>query len=706
MAKRAAAGVLDVVVPLGGAQAEVSSLIAQLRGSTREYRLLLVDDTMTELRQGALRKRLAASAGVDCVWLRASGRGIMAALAVAAAHGRGDIVLVDPRVRLADGWFDRLCRCAASDPRIGVVATWTTADSDAPGFLQRLGVGGMWHAPDVVEEALEAAAVPVYPDAGIAVGPCVYLRRAVLGAGAGSLAGIAAAAHAAGYRAALCDDVIAQRVPYAFDTGEVAPDDAAVGKALLALGERDPVAPLRTVLRSTIGMLERRDQPGVLHVAHPRGGGTERYIRTSMAATAHSHRHYVLRIHADRFTLEDARDDGFATYDWPRDAQATPAFLRDLCTWLRIDLLHVHSLVGGGEDLLRALREAEVDYLYTAHDMYVPCPGVYLIGSDGKYCNATTDPATCRACLAGMPGLADVDIVAWRERHASFMDGARRVIGPSTWAAHTVRTYFPHANVVALPHALPSLGEPTDEPLDAYELPADERRHIGFLGAIGPEKGARRIEAMAQRIRERGLPLRLVVVGFMDREVRFRASDDVLVIHGPYEGRDLGRLLDHYRVDLVAFPAVWPETFSYTLGEAWAAGRPALVPARGALGERVDATGAGWTLDPEASIDAWLDAMLAHAGEPGALERAERARRAAADRAAVDDPVVALYAELAVRDPSRVRPPYSHHGILAAACRAAGVQALPAAVARTENMAAPSTASGSSFMRWLRAWRG
>ena len=97
MAKRAS-DFVDVVVPLGGAEAEVSALIAQLRGSRRPYRLLLVDDTMTELRQGFLRKRLAASAGVECVWLRANGRGIVAALAAARDAGRADVVLVDPRV--------------------------------------------------------------------------------------------------------------------------------------------------------------------------------------------------------------------------------------------------------------------------------------------------------------------------------------------------------------------------------------------------------------------------------------------------------------------------------------------------------------------------------------------------------------------------------------------------------------------------------
>ena len=53
------------------------------------------------------------------------------------------------------------------------------------------------------------------------------------------------------------------------------------------------------------------------------------------------------------------------------------------------------------------------------------------------------------------------------------------------------------------------------------------------------------------------------------------------------------------------YPSAGPETFSYTLSEAWAAGRPVLVPPIGALAERVQATGAGWVM----TDDEWRDEM-------------------------------------------------------------------------------------------------
>ena len=603
--------------------------------------------------------------------------------------------------------------------------TWSTADRDAPGFMRRLAVSDTWWAQDVVEDALALVAVPVHPDAGIVAGPCVLLRHAVIQAAhargrLGSLAEISASAHAAGHRAVLADDVVAQRVPYAFTPGEPKSDDAEVGAALRALGVRDPIAPLRTVLGTTLAMLERRDRPGILHVAHARGGGTERYIRDAIAATREGYRHYALRIHADRWTLEDARDDGFAAYDWPREAPAADdGFLRDICTWLRIGLVHVHSLVGSGDDLLHALRTAGVAYAYTAHDMYAPCPSIYLIDGGGRYCEATTDLDACRACLAGMPALGDVDIAAWRARYAGFMAGARCVVAPSKWAAETIRAYYPQAPVRVLPHGPgPAADAPagvalaadapattTEDDLAILSIAHDDHRHVGVLGAVGPEKGARRIDAMAARIRERNLPLRLVVIGYTDRECRFQSEDRVLNVHGSYERADVERLCDAYRIAVMAFPSIWPETFSYTLGEAWAAGRAALVPARGALGERVAATGAGWTMDPAAGVDAWLDRIMALTAPDQAdvlHDASVRARAAATDAHVVDEPAIALYAELAQREDAMPLPAQARRAIHAAACRAQGVVPPPATVpAGATGADAPSAARPHALVRWL-----
>ena len=83
-------------------------------------------------------------------------------------------------------------------------------------------------------------------------------------------------------------------------------------------------------------------------------------------------------------------------------------------------------------------------------------------------------------------------------------------------------------------------------------------------------------------MRARGAPVRFVVIGYLDvQHDPWQSDDAVLTVHGRYETADLPDLLAHYRVALVLYPSAGPETFSYTLTEAWAAG-----PAGGGTADR------------------------------------------------------------------------------------------------------------------------
>jgi hypothetical protein len=136
-------------------------------------------------------------------------------------------------------------------------------------------------------------------------------------------------------------------------------------------------------------------------------------------------------------------------------------------------------------------------------------------------------------------------------------------------------------------------------------------------------------------MRELDLPVRIVVIGYLDVERGPWQSDDArLTIHGRYDARDLTELLQHYRAQFVLFPSAGPETFSYTLSESWRAGIPSLVPPIGALAERVAESGAGWVLrDDEWTDEAlMLDRVVALAGPAAAAERAAAAAKALAVR--------------------------------------------------------------------------
>lgn len=379
---------------------------------------------------------------------------------------------------------------------------------------------------------------------------------------------------------------------------------------------------------------------GVLHVVHGHGGGTEHHARALIDASRSVYRHYLVVAVGESWQVEEHGGGGAVrTFDFCRQPDETwPAFIGGLCATLRIGLIHLHNISGARDGLIEALATLGLPYGYTAHDLSFACPTILFLGADGRYCFEQTDAAVCGACLRAQPTFAHIDIEAWRARHRALLAGAAFVIAPSRWVASALERYFPGLSIDVIAHAAPGVwamgsGEsvPASTPVarEGPALPGDGVPTVAVLGAVGPDKGARQLERMAQIVRTEGFAVRFVLIGYMDvQHGPWQSEDAVLTVHGRYDPRDLPALLAHYCVQLVAFPSAGPETFSFTLSETWAAGLPVIVPPFGALAERVAGTGAGWLWN-EAE---WRDeaAMLARILELVGAANAEALVAAAA----------------------------------------------------------------------------
>jgi len=423
-----------------------------------------------------------------------------------------------------------------------------------------------------------------------------------------------------------------------------------------------------------------RPPHGVLHVIHGHGGGTEHHARALIDASRDRYRHHLAIAVGDRWQLEAHQGDGSVrTFEFVR-AEAEPwlAFVGGLCASFRIDVLHLHNITGSRDGLVEALAGLDVPYGYTTHDFTFACPTILFLGVDGMYCGAQTDPSFCARCLAAQPPFAAIDIVTWRERHRALLARAAFLLAPSQWAGATLAKYYPERSFDVIPHGAPgawamrSEGSEDDDARTLMPaggtplaLPADGVATIAVLGAVGPDKGARRLERLASLVRTTGARVRFVLIGYMDVEHGPWQSDDaVLTVHGRYDPRELPSLFAHYRVSLVAYPSAGPETFSFTLSEAWAARCPVIVPPFGALAERLAGTGAGWMW----TDDEWRD-------------EAKMLRRMTAAVAPENAVALAAAAECASRVPQptladMARRTVAHYGA-AAAAHAARSTAVP-----------------------------
>jgi len=632
--------VIDIIIPVYNAYDDLQRCLdSVLRTAVSSCRVILIDDCSPDSRIAQYFETLRGKNDPRLLLLGNDvNLGFVGTVNRAMALGRNDVILLNSDTIVTAGWLEKLRRCAASDPHIGTITPFSNNAEicSFPNFCRDNPLPPGMSAEDV-NRAMERAAVPLYPDIPTGVGFCMFIRRALLdkiglfdaetfGLGYGEENDFCMRAVQAGYRNVLCDDTFILHVgSSSFDSkkGALAQQNMqrlvakhpGYLKEVTSFIAADPLKAIRDMAYSFLNLQgEAGQRPGVLHVLHGRKGGTESHVRHLLAAGKGRLRQYLLATFDDEWVLEDANGERLVTYHLKHEQdELWGALLESMCATFNIQVCHVHHLAGCRLGLLEAFAALPVPYGFTVHDFYLACPTINLLGPDGDYCGAQIGLERCRQCLAAQPDFAGIDIAAWREAHRKFLERAAFVIAPSEWAGSTMKRYFPRDDVAVIPHGSGHEGEVHEDTLCSVLLmPDDGKENIGVLGAIGPVKGARRLEKLVQRTRERNLPLRWVVVGYLDRQFQaHQDKDKVLTVHGHYDSRDVGALLDHYRIRMVAFPSAGPETYCYTLTEAWQAGRPALVPPIGALGERVTATGAGWLMEDWQGEDRILDQILA-----------------------------------------------------------------------------------------------
>jgi len=106
---------------------------------------------------------------------------------------------------------------------------------------------------------------------------------------------------------------------------------------------------------------------------------------------------------------------------------------------------------------------------------------------------------------------------------------------------------------------------------------------IGVIGEITEQKGAGIVKAMVEEIDRGALDVRVVVIGTL--AIAHKSAR--LAVTGAYKREDLVDLIEANGVNMLLFPSIWPETFSYVVAEMIALGLPIVAFDLGAPGERL-----------------------------------------------------------------------------------------------------------------------
>jgi GT2 family glycosyltransferase/glycosyltransferase involved in cell wall biosynthesis len=658
---------ITVAIPIhNAANALERCLRSVIEHTNLPYDLLLLDDASTDPAVDRLLDRAAAYDHVEVVRL-ATNQGFTATANTALARTGGDVVLLNSDTQVGPGWLQGLIIAAHQS---GSVATATPL-SDNAGAFSAPEVGHANAAPHgldagAISDLVRRGSQHRYPRVPTGHGFCLYLRRRALEyvghfdeqsfpRGYGEENDFCLRASAAGFEHVLDDATYVRHERSASFGGE---KDALLRAGRAALDTLHPqytqlvrnfmadavVERARDDVRRSLGSASAgwRARPRLLFVLHEGTGGTPATNLDLMRAlspdvdcltlTAHNK---SLELHALRgerlelvrkISLERAwRVTDIARPDY-RDALAA------ILVEQAIDLVHVRHLMGHTLELPALCRAMGVPVVLSFHDFYLSCPTVHLLDEQDRFCGGrcTPGPGACRMSnrrTQDVPPLKHAWVHEWRRHVDAMFDHVDTFVTTSQASRHVMERSLPSLRLRPF-HVIPHGRDIPRSDTVAVPPSPSQRIRILIAGNIGVHKGAQLIRDMWTL--DRGERLDLHFLGRTPPELY-----DVGFHHGEYARADFPRLAAEIAPSFIGVFAIWAETYSHTLTEAWAVGVPVLASDIGVLRERVLETGAGWLVsvsDPQTAYEQILQA----AADGEAYQERRRAAGVAVDRSVHD----------------------------------------------------------------------
>ncbi len=629
-----------IVVPVYAGRAEVAACLDSVVRALRPGDDLLVinDCSPDENIWRDLRARAAAEPRLR-LKENAANKGFLGTVnsAFAEADGR-DVAIVNADAVVPPGWLERMTAHLLSAPNVASV----TAMSNNATILSYPQANVENAAPadvEALDDFFRVAGADAV-DIPVGVGFCMVLRGDALaavgpfdtlyGRGYSEEVDWCMRARAAGWRHLAASDVFAAHAG-AVSFGKTArtalmeKNHAALlarfpdyEKTVRAFVEADPLRRVRNGVDRARLLADAR--PIVLHLTNANAGGTRRHIDDLCAIAERAGvQPLILRPRSDDERAESASDAGFrletpdASLVSLLTAGEAAALIGDFVAARRLSF-HLHSAIGWpAADLDAVLAVApDAPMFATLHDYAAFCPRIQMLRKTHVFCGAP--PLTeCERCFKSDGPEKDLEAVGienvagWVDINERRLKRAKPILAPSAAAAAFHRVRFPDLEIHVAPHA--EFATPGAlKPVAATTRPLT----VAVLGALGRHKGYEFVLQAAERIGAEKLPVRLRIIGSThDDDALMRALPEI-AISGPYNAGEIKPLLNGFETDIVLLPSIWPETYSYTLSEAWAAGYQAAVLDFGAPAERVRAQGGGIVLPastpglaaPEALLEA------------------------------------------------------------------------------------------------------
>lgn len=333
-------------------------------------------------------------------------------------------------------------------------------------------------------------------------------------------------------------------------------------------------------------LIRKSRKPVLLSISHGLGGGVKTNILEIQSELEYANNLVLEPVDATnvRIYLSPALDKGPGLlFSVESEFELLVKFLK----FVGVSHIHFHHTMRLHTKLWALPDELGVKFDYTLHDYWVINGNPTLSDKRGIFAGESDNRDKLSAGHYPLP--KDVTAEQWRRNQLVLMEKARYLIAPSYDAALRISsepTFKSLRSWIVVPHL------DYRESDEAVSKIVEKNRplRVVVLGALSKEKGADLLENVAVSLDKHDIEFHLL--GYAYRELH-----PVIKTHGPYpEAEGLERLRS-LEPDVVWFPALWPETYSYTLSLALKGRYPIVAPALGAFVERLSGRGQSVLLD-------------------------------------------------------------------------------------------------------------
>jgi O-antigen biosynthesis protein len=497
-----------------------------------------------------------------------------------------DVVLLNSDTEVANDWLDRLHKAAYSDKKIATVTPFTN-NATICSFPMLCEENELYPNTNLTELDNYFATINRHKTIEIpsGVGFCLYIKRECLNQigvldkvnfprGYGEENDLCLRAVKHGWTNVLAGDV------FVFHKGSVSfgkEKQKLLERAMRVLAElypnyhpsvgthirQNPAKYLRLAIE--MALIANSTKPSILFVTHNHGGGTEKHVKELAQLLSCDANILIMRSTYSKDKVSIAFNPHEKADKLLLKIPKQIGSLHELLKLYGVSHIHFHHLAGHCNSIVNLPSELNLTYDLSLHD----------------YCLLLGKPK-----LTSDEELNSTKAIKTQKHNQSFIENAGRIFSPSQATKHIFNKCFPHKNILWAPH--PDKTTQTS----AHPAPSKNTFNILVLGGLCKEKGADLLAKVAGAMHSTHPQIKFILIGHAYRELNANIN-----VHGCYQDHELDQLMTDYQGDLIWFPALWAETYCYTLTSALCTTLPILAPNVGAFPERLSGREWSWITD-------------------------------------------------------------------------------------------------------------